>query len=395
MDGSAKTPDIQKKKKMKKRLSMWESFFSKVENEFKNSTANGSGSDAEVDLSHFQDPQMLSVDNEHNNLRRSLRIEHGINEESEISESEAEWQLCENGTDNENLSEANSQSEAEANSCLGNAKSEDKTAKKHTSSRKKGVVIPIKSDVQRKQAIKTSTAKENAVKNVRSVHNNNSTINLKRTHNDTLIGKKKHNTNLEGDTITELGRPQEFCPQESSTPIHKSQEKRQPRAQQLTNSIKNNEIKRPTEKEIFKMPVEISRKTVQMEISKGTSHSMICRNSDELLSSKNNITSGQAGNGCSRSNEQQTSSQTPQNLADPSMSTNERDKKLMLKEMCKQYDLWKLYKRRKSGHLGSVHIVSNLNEELTDENRFVPDLPPKVKNPFKIPRRFSLAKPIF
>lgn len=63
-------------------------------------------------------------------------------------------------------------------------------------------------------------------------------------------------------------------------------------------------------------------------------------------------------------------------------------------EMYNQYALWKLQKRRKSG-CGSLHIVSNLNEEPSDENKLVPISSPVVHKPVLTPRRFSLKKTVY
>ncbi|KAK3911081.1 tRNA pseudouridine synthase A [Frankliniella fusca] len=60
-----------------------------------------------------------------------------------------------------------------------------------------------------------------------------------------------------------------------------------------------------------------------------------------------------------------------------------------------QYELWKLHKRRQSGQRGSLHIVSNLDEEPTDENKYVRVLSPVVSKPVLTPRRFSLKKPTY
>lgn len=64
-------------------------------------------------------------------------------------------------------------------------------------------------------------------------------------------------------------------------------------------------------------------------------------------------------------------------------------------EIREQYALYKSCKRRKSGKFGSLHIVSSLDEELSEANRYVPRLPPVVKNPISVSRRFSLKKQVF
>lgn len=64
-----------------------------------------------------------------------------------------------------------------------------------------------------------------------------------------------------------------------------------------------------------------------------------------------------------------------------------------LKELVEQYRLWKLQQKIASGKFGSVHIVSNLDEEPSEENRFIPKLPPDVRKPVLVENiRFTIKR---
>ncbi|XP_034251424.1 uncharacterized protein LOC117651497 [Thrips palmi] len=376
MDISTKNRSDPKRRAMKKRLSLWDSFFSKVQNEFVNSTANNS----EIDLSCLQDPKLLSVEDEHNNLRRSLRVEHGINEESEISESEAEWQINENGdnaTDCDNMSgEALDESESEiqktSNTQPNHKKFQTGIFKKPTD---KNIVSPGMKKIEVMRTISTklnhkADAKKNKTKEK---------MNQDHTTENFLQPKIRR-----GKVVEELQNSPE------------NYEKR-PKAHDLSTQIISNHEKELSQAQTFRVPVENSRakqpSVALIRLPEATSQSKTCRTDHELHESNSNNIDGLDVDGHSRRDPSQSSMFSPQNtISDEVMTEDQRKRKRALLEMCKQYDLWKLHKERKSGRRGSIYILSDLNEEISDANRIVPALPSPVKNPIQIPRRFTLKK---
>ena len=79
------------------------------------------------------------------------------------------------------------------------------------------------------------------------------------------------------------------------------------------------------------------------------------------------------------------------NQSKPDYSTERVYSRDEYQEYFKHYELWQEYKRIKENrYKSSIYIVSCLNEEPSEANRYVPDLPSVVKKPKLVPPRFSL-----
>lgn len=288
----------------------------------------------------------MSINEQHNDLRRSLRIEHGINEESEISESEAEWQACENSelaTDNDNLSEeALEESEdidysdqaTDNGSSSGEVIREEKLSKKNPKSDKKTVKIWKTPNVRPKsQVIKTDNSKKSADNNSGSPTKKKSKIELRKPEISNLNGvasirKDTIRRNLEGETVTEDYHDLKIRKGKVVAELTTSCEiegKRPPKALASSTPIDKRKEKRLLEVKEIRVPDKSSNNKEppngQMGPPKAPKDPETSRTGNELHRFKNNNTNIQAVDGHSGSNVQRSSSNSPQDLlSDPGMT---------------------------------------------------------------------------